>query len=159
MCYGDDSRPPLPPVGGAAADQGDLTLDSSDGTRFMAYFARASKPTGAGMIVLPDVRGLHQFFKELAQRFAEAGIDSVAIDYFAPTAETDDRSDSFEYMPHVQQVKPEHVASDAAAATKYLKSKDGGGFRSPFTIGFCFGRSNWWILHAEHPHLNRCIGF
>ena len=88
MCYADDARPPLPPVGGAAADQGDLTLTSSDGTEFAAYYARASRPTGAGMVVLPDVRGLHQFFKELAQRFAEAGIDSVAIDYFARTAET-----------------------------------------------------------------------
>src|SRR5690348_18145554 len=78
MCYSDSARPPLPPVvGGGAADHGDLTLTSSDGTKFMAYYARAAKPTGAGMVVLPDVRGLHQFFKELAQRFAEAGIDSV----------------------------------------------------------------------------------
>src|SRR5437763_14977751 len=110
MCYGDDSRPPLPPVGGAAADQGDLTLDSSDGTRVMAYYARASKPTGAGMIVLPDVRGLHQFFKELAQRFAEAGIDARAIGYLARTAESDDRSDAFDYLPQVQRTTPGHTA-------------------------------------------------
>src|SRR5216683_851187 len=86
MCYSDDARPPLPPIGGAAADQGDMTLTAKDGTKFMAYFARASKPTGAGMVVLPDVRGLHHFYKELAQRFAEAGIDAVAIDYFGRTA-------------------------------------------------------------------------
>src|SRR5205809_6051007 len=116
MCYTDDARPPLPPISGAAASQGDFELTASDGNKLMAYFARASKPTGAGMIVLPDVRGLHQFFKDLAQRFAEAGIDSVAIDYFARTAEKDDRSDSFEYMPHVQQVKPEQLASDVGAA-------------------------------------------
>src|SRR5216683_1211487 len=77
MCYSDDARPPLPPIGGAAADQGDMTLTAKDGTKFMAYFARASKPTGAGMVVLPDVRGLHHFYKELAQRFAEAGSDAV----------------------------------------------------------------------------------
>jgi len=159
MCYGDDARPPLPPISGAASDQGDLKLTSSDGTRFMAYFARASKPTGAGMIVLPDVRGLHQFFKELAQRFAEAGIDSVAIDYFARTAENDDRSDSFEYMPHVQQTTPEGVAADVAAAMDYLKSKDGGAVKSMFTVGFCFGGSNSWNQSAEHPDLKGCIGF
>ncbi len=45
---------------------------------------------------MPDVRGLHNFYKELAQRFAETGIDSAAIDYFGRTAENDDRSDSFE---------------------------------------------------------------
>jgi len=146
-------------VGGAAADQGDLTLDSSDGTRFMAYYARASKPTGAGMIVLPDVRGLHQFFKELAQRFAEAGIDAVAIDYFARTAESDDRSDAFDYMPQVQKTTPENIAADVGAAMEYLRSADGGAVRSLFTVGFCFGGSNSWNQSAFHPDLNGCIGF
>jgi carboxymethylenebutenolidase len=140
MCYSDDARPPLPPVvGGGAADQGDLKLTSSDGTKFMAYFARAAKPSGAGMVVLPDVRGLHQFFKELAQRFAEAGIDSVAIDYFARTAATEDRSDSFDYMPEVQKTTPENIAADVGAAMAYLRSADGGAVKSVFTVGFCFG--------------------
>src|SRR5207302_2375447 len=76
VCYDDEARPPLPPISGAAADQGDLVLTSSDGTKFGAYFARASKPNGAGMVVLPDVRGLHHFYMELAQRFAETGIDA-----------------------------------------------------------------------------------
>ena len=57
----------------------------------MAYAARAATPTGAGMIVIPDVRGLHPYYKELALRFAEAGIDAVAIDFFARTAPADDR--------------------------------------------------------------------
>src|SRR5437016_12149906 len=159
MCYSDDARPPLPPIGGAAADQGDLTLTSADGTRFMAYYARASKPTGAGMIVLPDVRGLHQFFKELAQRFAEAGIDAVAIDYFARTAESDDRSDAFDYMPQVQKTTPENIAADVGAAMAYLRSADGGAVQSLFTVGFCFGGSNSWNQSAFHPDLNGCIGF
>ena len=111
------------------------------------------------MVVLPDVRGLHTFFKELAQRFAEAGIDSVAIDYFARTAESDDRSDSFEYMPHVQQTTPEGIAADVGAAMDYLKSKDGGAAKSLFTVGFCFGGSNSWNQSAAHPDLSGCIGF
>ena len=159
MCYSDDARPPLPPVGGAAADHGDLTLTSSDGTKFMAYFARASALTGAGMVVMPDVRGLHGFFKELAQRFAEAGIDSVAIDYFARTAETEDRSDTFEYMPHVQQTTMESISADVGAAIEYLRSKEGGAVRSLFTVGFCFGGSASWNQSAFHPDLSGCIGF
>src|SRR5713101_8728324 len=126
MCYSDDARPPLPPISGAASDQGDLVLTSADGTRFGAYFARAAKPTGAGMIVLPDVRGLHHFYKELAQRYAEAGIDAVTIDYFGRTAGIGERDDSFEYMPHVEKTTPETIAADAGATMAYLKSKDGG---------------------------------
>jgi carboxymethylenebutenolidase len=159
MCYSDDARPPLPPISGAAADHGELTLTAADGNKFAAYFARAEKPTGAGMVVMPDVRGLHQFFKELAQRFAEAGIDSVAIDYFGRTAGIGDRSDSFEYMPHVQQTTPEGIAADVAAAIAYLKSKDGGAVKSVFTVGFCFGGSASWNQSAHQPDLSGAIGF
>ena len=34
-------------------------------------------------MILPDVRGLHLFFEELAMRYAERGIDALAIDYWA----------------------------------------------------------------------------
>lgn len=159
MCYSDDASPPLPPISGAAADHGETTLTSADGTNFMAYYARASEPSGAGMIVMPDVRGLHRFFKELAQRFAEAGIDSVAIDYFARTAETEDRSDAFEYMPHVQKTVAEEIAADVGAAMEYLRSPDGGNVTSLFTVGFCFGGSNSWNQSAFHPDISGCIGF
>ncbi|TME56282.1 MAG: dienelactone hydrolase family protein [Chloroflexi bacterium] len=159
MCYSDKARPPLPPIGGAAADQGEMTLHAADSNRFMAYFARAAKPTGAGMVVMPDVRGLHHFYKELAQRFAEAGIDAVAIDYFGRTAGLGDRSDSFEYMPHVEKTTPEGIAADTAAAMAYLKSKDGGAVKAVFTVGFCFGGSNSWNQSALNPGLNGCIGF
>lgn len=159
MCYADDARPPLPPISGAASDHGDLVLTSSDGTKFGAYFARASKPSGAGMVVLPDVRGLHQFYKELTQRFAEAGIDSVAFDYFGRTAGIGKRDDGFEYMPHVEKTTPEGIAADTQQAIEYLHSKDGGAVSSVFSVGFCFGGSNSWNQSAFHPELSGCIGF
>ncbi|HSB42964.1 MAG TPA: hypothetical protein VLK28_14105, partial [Methylomirabilota bacterium] len=68
----DDSFPPIPPIAGGAAGSRDLYLTSADGTRVMAHAARAAKPTGAGMVVIPDVRGLPRYYKELADRFAEA---------------------------------------------------------------------------------------
>src|SRR2546430_14011633 len=125
MCHGDDSRPPLPPIlsiGGAAADQGDFVLTSSDRTKLGAYFARAARPSGAGMVVMPDVRGLHQFYKELAQRFAEAGIDAVAIDYFGRTAGDGPRDESFEFRPHVDKTTPSGVAADVRAAVGFFRS-------------------------------------
>src|ERR1700736_2363820 len=159
MCSSDDARVPLPPISGAAADQGDLVLTASDGTEFGAYFARAEKPTGAGMVVMPDVRGLHQFYKELAQRFAEAGIDAVAIDYFGRTAGIGDRSDAFEDGPHLEKATPESIAADVTAAIAYLKTKEGGAVHSVFTVGFCFGGSSSWNQSALQPHLNGAIGF
>jgi carboxymethylenebutenolidase len=159
MCYSDNARVPLPPVSGAASNQGDLVLTAADGTKFAAYFARAEKPNGAGMVVMPDVRGLHQFYKELAQRFAETGIDAVAIDYFGRTAGIGDRSEAFEYMPHVEQTTQEGITQDVAAAVSYLKSAEGGAVKSVFTVGFCFGGSSSWNQSALQPDLTGAIGF
>src|SRR5205807_2950468 len=156
MCYSDSARPPLPPIRGGSTDHQDLTLTAADGNRFMAYAARAAQPTGAGMIIMPDVRGLHQFFKELARRFAEAGIDAVAIDYFGRTAGIGDRSDSFEFMPHVEKTTQENIAMDVAAAIAHLRSKDGGAVKSAFTAGFCFGGSASWNQSALNRGLNGC---
>jgi carboxymethylenebutenolidase len=139
MCVDNDSRPPIAPIAGGSAGSEDLRLVSADGTRFMAYAARASKPTGAGMVVIPDVRGLHAYYKELADRFAEVGVDSVAIDFFGRTASSDDRGDSFDFMAHVPQTKPETLQADIAAAAAHLRSAKGGGVRSLFSVGFCFG--------------------
>src|SRR5258707_1912033 len=35
---------------------------------------------------------LHRYYKELATRFAEVGVDAVAFDFFSRTASTHDRS-------------------------------------------------------------------
>jgi carboxymethylenebutenolidase len=159
MCYTDDARPPLPPISGAAADQGDLVLTANDGNKFAAYFARAAKPTGAGIVVMPDVRGLHQFYKELAEKFAEAGVDAVAIDYFGRTAGMGDRSETFEYMPHIEKTSADDIRNDVGAAVAYLRSKDGGAVKSVFTVGFCYGGSNSWNQSAGGHKLNGAIGF
>ena len=159
MCYTDDARPPLPPGGGAAAEQGDMHLQAADGNRLMAYFARAAAPTGAGMVILPDVRGLHLFFKELAQRFAEAGIDAVAIDYFGRSAGDGPRDESFEWRPHVEKTTPPGVAADVGAAVEFLRSGQMGDVGAVFTVGFCFGGAQSWRQSAAGHGLAGCIGF
>lgn len=111
------------------------------------------------MVILPDVRGLHDFYKELAVRFAETGIDAVAIDYFGRTAGFGSRDESFVYRPHVDQTTPEGIAADVAAAIACLRSPEGGAVTRVFTAGFCFGGSNSWRQSAAQPDLAGAIGF
>src|SRR5215813_13713480 len=149
MCVDHDSRPPITPISGGSAGTLDLKLASADGTRVMAHVARAKTPSGAGMIVIPDVRGLHAYYKELADRFAEVGVDAVAIDFFARTAPSDDRGESFDFMSHVPQTKPDLLQADIAAAAAYLRGKDGGEVRSLFSVGFCFGGALSYLQAAS----------
>ena len=67
MCFADDARPPSPPVHGGEVDSGDLVLRSADASEFAAFFAHPQSGSDVAVVILPDVRGLHRFYKELAQ--------------------------------------------------------------------------------------------
>jgi carboxymethylenebutenolidase len=156
MCFPFDAIVPDLPAGfqvmagGAAGEH--LTLTSADGTEFSAYLARAEGATG--VVVLPDVRGLFRFYEQLAERFADAGHPAIAFDYFGRTAGLGPRDESFEYMPHVQQTRPETVAQDVAAAIEAL------GVERVITVGFCFGGAHSFMQGAEgHQGLAGVVGF
>jgi carboxymethylenebutenolidase len=159
MCVDNDSYPPIPPIAGGSAGGKDFRLTSSDGTKLMAYAARAATPTGAGMIVIPDVRGLHPYYKALADRYAEIGVDAVAFDFFARTAPSDDRSDAFQYLDHVSATKPDTLQADIAACAAYLRGKEGGQVRALFSVGFCFGGALSYLQAASTLGYAGVIGF
>jgi carboxymethylenebutenolidase len=156
MCFELDSFPPIPVLSGGAVAHEDLVLMSSDGTEFAAFAALPDEPSGAGVVVLPDVRGLYRFYEELALRFAERGHAAVAIDYFGRTAGVGKRGDDFPYMEHVQQTTPEGIQADVAAAAAWLRGR---GYDSVFTVGFCFGGRNSWLAAARGHGLAGAIGF
>jgi carboxymethylenebutenolidase len=131
-------------------------LEARDGNRFAAFAATPEIPSGAGIVILPDVRGLYRFYEELALRFAERGHTAIALDYFGRTAGVEKRGDDFEYMPHVQQTTGEGIQADAAAAVAWLRAA---GCSSVFTVGFCFGGRNSWLAAADGHGLAGAIGF
>jgi carboxymethylenebutenolidase len=158
MCYSPAARPPLPPIRGGSTDDHDLVLTAADGNRLAAYAVRAAEPTGAGIVVMPDVRGLHPFYKDLARRFAQAGVDAIAIDYFGRTAGVSQHAEGFDFMGHVRQTTPAGIAADVGAGIAYLRSPAGGSVQSVFTVGFCFGGSQSWRQSAGQPGLSGAIG-
>jgi carboxymethylenebutenolidase len=159
MCHSDESSPPRAAGAVAAGAHTEIELTASDGNRLAAYAARAAHGSGRGVVVMPDVRGLHGFYRELAVRFAEIGVDAVAIDYFGRTAGIGDRSEAFEFRAHVEKTTPEGIAADVAAGAAYLRSLEGGAATSIFTVGFCFGGGYSWRQSADQPGLTGAIGF
>ena len=153
MCFPDGSLAPRAPFAGTAGDDRPISLTSADGTVLLAHEARATSTSGVGIVVLPDIRGLHDYYRELTVRLAECGWDAVAIDYFARTADTDDRSDAFDWQSHIPLTTPEGIAADVQAAVAHLATP------SVLTVGFCFGGSFSWRQSADTPGLAGCIGF
>ncbi len=159
MCYETSARPPLPPIVGGAATGKALTLKAADGNEFAAFSALGEKSGGPGIVVLPDVRGLHGFYEDLALRFAEAGVHATAFDYFGRTAGVGRRGDDFDFWPEVMKTKPDTVAQDVAAVVAHVRSEAGGGASSVFTVGFCFGGRHSFNQAARGHGLGGVIGF
>lgn len=156
MCFDADSLPPIPVIAGASVAHRDLVLEAADGNRFAAFLATPEQPTGAGVVILPDIRGLYRFYEELALRFAERQIVAIAIDYFGRSAGVSKRDDSFPFMDHVAQTTADGVQADVAAAVAALRDE---GVQTIFSVGFCFGGRHSWLATAGGHGLAGAIGF
>jgi carboxymethylenebutenolidase len=162
MCHDHHSRPPAPPRSGDVAERGTLTLTSADGTEFSAAYAAPAAAARTGVVILPDIRGLHPYYVALAERFAEAGLAAVAIDWFGRTAgvcpDPGTRADDFDFQSHVPQTTHEGIDADVSAAIGYLRERAGAGL-PVIVVGFCFGGSHAWRLAAGDLDLAGVAGF
>ncbi len=160
MCQPIGSRPPTPPTdllpisGGAQGES--VILTSEDATRFRGHLARADSGE-AGVVIAPDVRGLHPFYEELAERFAQAGVNAIAFDYFGRTAGVDPRDGDFDFRPHVAKTTSAGIQADIAAAAGHLRG--GTETQRMFVVGFCMGGRAAFNASAEQDELAGVIGF
>ena len=161
MCYDDASRPPAPPRHESIGSTTRMTLVAADGNQLSAAFVAPTAPARTGVVILPDVRGLHAYYVALAERFAEAGVAAVAIDYFGRTAGLADdgiRTEDFDWQAHIATTTPAGIDADIATALDFLRGQT----RSDLPVvvlGFCFGGSHSWRQSAGDLDLAACIGF
>ncbi|MGW4404317.1 dienelactone hydrolase family protein [Nonomuraea sp. NPDC004702] len=152
MCYDNDAAPPRPQPPITGTRSADLRLTSADGTSFAAYESRPDRVSGPGVVILPDVRGLHGFYKELTVRLAEQGHPALALDYYGRTATDDDRGESFQVMAHIPKLTRENIQADLQAATERLG-------RPAVALGFCMGGRNAFFASAPRFGFAGVIGF
>jgi carboxymethylenebutenolidase len=141
-------------VEGHLASSERLTLTAEDGTRVAARLARTDAPRPPGTVILPDVRGLHPYYEDLADRLADAGATAVAIDLYARTAGPGYRDERFDPAPHRETARDEHVRTDVRAAAVALREA---GARTVVAMGFCFG-GRAAFMQASQPGIDGAIG-
>jgi len=164
MCYDDNARPPYPPGANRTARGEDIVLTADDGNRFLAYAAHPQQSARAQVVIFPDGGGLQTFYKELALRFAETGMEAVAIDYYGRTAGLTVRDDSFDFMVHLRQGQQSPDAAmqglfaDRAAAFAHLRTIMGKELAT-FTVGFCMGGALSFLTATTNIGVAGAIGF
>jgi len=158
MCFDADSQPPIEPMAGATIEHDHLELVAADGNRFAAFEALPEHPTRAGMLVLPDVRGLFSYYEELALRFAEVGVAALAFDYYGRTAGATRRDASFDLAAHVPLTTWVGLQADVAAAAAHLRSSAGA--ERLYSVGFCFGgRLSLLLASLEELGIDGVVSF
>jgi carboxymethylenebutenolidase len=164
MCFDLDSSPPIPVSSGPAVEHKHLVLSAADGNRFRTFHARPAGTSGPAIVILPDIRGLHHYYEELALRFAETGVEAVAIDYFGRTAGIDDRDETFDSGPHVSQTTWAGLSADIVAAAAFMRRERAAagahaGEGALFVTGFCMGGRNAFLSATLGLGLAGVIGF
>jgi carboxymethylenebutenolidase len=136
MCFDTDALPPDPARTGMLAGTERSTLVAADGNRFAVTIARSRQDPAPGIVIIPDVRGLHPYYERLAEHVADAGIHAIALDPYGRTAGAHHREDGFEYREHRAAVRDAGIREDVRAAGDVLR---GMGASSIVSMGFCFG--------------------
>jgi carboxymethylenebutenolidase len=161
MCHESTASPAVYGRAVTRADAEPVTLTSADGTQFAGFLARPERHSGAGVVVLPDARGLGRFYEELAVHLAEQGHVALAIDYFGRTAgaDTRDRGADFPFMEHVVRLSRPSMQEDLEAGIAVLRSPRGGDCQAAFALGFCMGGRSAFLAAAPRFGLAGVIGF
>jgi carboxymethylenebutenolidase len=155
MCFDRDALPPDPARTGMLSGSETTVLIADDGNHFAATVARTTEPASAGVVIIPDVRGLHRYYERLAEHLADAGVHAVAIDPYGRTAGAEHRDDDFDYAPHRAAVRDEGVRADVRAVAEMLL---GNGATQALSMGFCFGgRAS--LMQASQEGIDGVIAF
>jgi carboxymethylenebutenolidase len=155
MCFDTDALPPDPARTGMGAGSERTVLVAGDGNRFAATIARTQEPASAGVVVIPDVRGLHRYYERLAEHLADAGVHAVAIDPYGRTAGAEHRDDDFDYAPHREDARDDGLRADVRAAADLLREE---GTTQVLSMGFCFG-GRGSLMQASQESIDGVIAF
>jgi carboxymethylenebutenolidase len=145
MCYQADAAPPRYSAPITTTTSTRLLLTADDGAPCAAFQSLPAEPSGPGVLVLPDNRGLSGFYELLTVRLAEQGLPALAVDYFGRSAGTayQDRPAEFAELPnlmtHLRALTRDGLYADFDAGIARLRDPDGGACPQVISLGFCMG--------------------
>lgn len=110
------------------------------------------------LVIIPDVRGLSEHFRDVARRFAQEGFFALALDLYSREGapELPDLQAVFEWM---RQLNDRRVLADIDAAVRFLGSRPEVRGRSIGITGFCMGGQYALMAACTVPNLAACVSF
>jgi carboxymethylenebutenolidase len=139
--------------------QGETLEFLRDGDRikaFGAWLRRAERQPA--VLIIHDVRGLSDHYRDVASRFASEGFFALAIDLYSRQGapQLPDMEAVFRWM---NQLDDRQVLGDIAAAVRFLSTRPEVRSRSIGITGFCMGGQYALMAACSVSDISACVSF
>jgi len=143
---------------GSPVDAADLDFQHG-GDRVRGYLAspREGVPSPA-LVLLPDVRGLSEHYRDLARRFAAEGLLTLALDLYSREG-TPDLPDLDAVFRWMRALPDRRVLGDVAAAVTMLGARADVHPTAIGITGFCMGGQYALMAACTVPGLAACASW
>ena len=135
----------------------ELTFPGSGGDAVNGYLVRPAAPgTYAGMIVIHDAGGLGEHIRDVADRFAQLGYVTLAVDLYTREGGPPPAGDAEAIMERLFAMSDETVRGDLKGAADHLRSLeelDG----KVGCIGFCMGGRYALLMAVSSDRLDAAV--
>ena len=146
-----------------AMEQSDLTSAElsfdRDGDTIRGY---AAWPSGAGpfpgLVLIPDVRGLADHYRNVARRFAGEGFFTFAVDLYSREG-APDLPDMEAVFRCIRALPDRRVLADLAGAVDFLAGRAQVKPASVGITGFCLGGQYALMTACTVPRLAACVSW
>ncbi|MCW2653761.1 MAG: dienelactone hydrolase [Mycobacterium sp.] len=120
-------------------------------------WAEATNPRG-GVLVIHENRGLNDWVRSVAGRFAGAGYSGLAIDLLSEEGGTATFNDPAQATAALGKVPPDRFVADLKSGVDELQRRVPG--KRVAVVGFCFGGGLvWQLLASGEPRLAAAVPF
>jgi carboxymethylenebutenolidase len=111
-----------------------------------------------GVLVIHENKGLNDWVRSVAGRFAGVGYSALAIDLLSEEGGTGHFTDPAQATAALGAVSPDRFIADLNSGITELQSRVPG--RKIAVVGFCFGGGLvWQLLASGTPHLSAAVPF
>lgn len=153
---GAATEKPLPPGIENALETAPITWAGPRG-ELQAAWAEAQSPKGA-VLVIHENKGLTDWVRTVAGRFAGIGYSSLAIDLLSAEGGTAKFTDPTEATAALSKISAQDFVADMQSGIEELQRRTPG--VKVATVGFCMGGGLvWQLLAAGEPQLAAAVPF
>lgn len=139
-----------------------MTIDLTwrrDGDTLRGYVATPAGPgPHPGLVLVPDVRGLGEHYRDIARRFAAEGFVTLAVDLYSREG-APDLPDMAAVARWIRALPDRRVLDDLASAVTVVAGRPEVAGRRVGITGFCLGGQYALMAACTVPGLSACVSW